>query len=54
MQLVVDQASIFNVEQTRWTQHEECYVHNMLEIIIMSTIAMGTRDVGERNISEGL
>ena len=52
----MDQASFFNVEQARCTQHEECfnYVHNMLGIIIMSTIAMGTRDVGERNISEAL
>ena len=52
-QLVVDRAVILHIERTRWKQHEECYVHNMLGII-MSTIAMGKRDVGERNISEAL
>ena len=53
-QLVVERAVILHIERTRWKQHKECYVHNMLGIIMMSTIAMGKRDVGERNISEVL
>ena len=52
-QLVVDQAVILHVKRMRWKQHEECYVQNMLAWD-MFTIAMGKRDVGERNISEDL
>ena len=31
-QLVVDRAVILHIERTRWKQHEECYVQNMLGI----------------------
>ena len=33
-QLVVDRAVILHIERTRWKQHEECYVHNMLGICL--------------------
>ena len=52
-QLVMGRAEILYAERTRWKQHEEYYVQPILGIIVLA-IAMGTRDVGERNISEAL
>ena len=33
-QLVVDRAAVLYIEQTRWEQHEKCYVQSMLGICI--------------------
>ena len=33
-QLVMDRAVILHIERTRWKQHEECYMRNMLGICI--------------------
>ena len=33
-QFVMDRAESLHIERTRWKQHEECYVHNMLGICL--------------------
>ena len=50
-QLVMDQAEILHIERTRWKQHEECYMQNMLGICLQLRWA---QDVGKENILEAL
>ena len=45
-QLVVDRAVILHIERTRWKQHGECYVQNMLGICLRLRWAQETWVIG--------
>ena len=47
-QLVVDRAEILHTEQTRWKQHEKCYVQNILMICLRLRSARETWVSGAR------